>query len=76
MFHVSEGDTCPYEFVLVESKKNLTQASIDKELEVCGRKQVAGRWFQGAVRLTYASGGAMQSRGLLAKFTGMWFYKI
>ncbi|KAH3735537.1 hypothetical protein DPMN_042072 [Dreissena polymorpha] len=65
----SLGDTCPYEFVLLESKRNLTQSSIDKVMEVCGKKQTDGRWFEGAIRLTYASGGPMQKRGMLAKFT-------
>ena len=66
----SEGETCPYEYVMVESKKNITSRKIDKELEVCGRRHVGARWFEGSIRLTYASGGVMQKRGLITKFTG------
>ena len=64
------GDTCPYEYVLLESKKDLNQSSIDKEIEICGRRHIGNKWFSGAVRLTYASGGPMRRNGLVAKFTG------
>ena len=66
----SEGNQCPYEFVLLESKKNLTQAKNDRELEVCGERHISDTWFEGSLRLTYASGGSLEKRGLLAKFTG------
>ena len=64
------GNTCPYEYVLLESKKNLNQTAIDKEMEICGRRHIGNKWFSGSVRLTYASGGPMRRNGLVAKFTG------
>lgn len=66
----SEGRKCPYEYVLIESKKNISQPVNDDQLEVCGQRHVKGRWFAGTLRLTFASGGPMEKRGLLAKFTG------
>ena len=67
------GNTCPYEYVLLESKKDLNQSSIDKEMEICGRRHIGNKWFSGSVRLTYASGGPMRRNGLVAKFTGTLF---
>ena len=64
------GDQCPYEYVLIESKQNLNQSSIDKEIEMCGRRHTGSKWFQGSIRLTYASGGPMRKTGLVAKFIG------
>ena len=65
------GDQCPYEYVLIESKGNLNQTSIDKEIELCGRRHIGNKWFQGSIRLTYASGGPMRRNGLVGKFIGI-----
>ena len=64
------GGSCPYEYVMIESKQNLTQSAIDKAIELCGRRHIGNKWFKGSVRLTYASGGPMRRNGLVAKFTG------
>ncbi|KAL3882365.1 hypothetical protein ACJMK2_028717 [Sinanodonta woodiana] len=62
----SEGNMCPNEYVLLESKRSLNQSAVDSSIEVCGRRRVGNQFVNGVARLTFASGGPMYNKGFAA----------
>ncbi|XP_071151540.1 uncharacterized protein [Mytilus edulis] len=65
--HVS-GYNCSESYILIESKKSPSQASVDKMVELCGRRSITNHLFQGSVRLTYYNKNFQTDDGFLTKF--------
>ncbi|XP_063402999.1 uncharacterized protein LOC134687015 isoform X2 [Mytilus trossulus] len=65
---LANGDKCTANHVLIESKRLPNQTTIDKTVEVCGRRTVSNQMFRGSVRLTYKNSGGSSDDGFLAKF--------
>ena len=67
----SNGNKCSDSYILLESKLVPNQTTVDKEVEVCGRRTVSNQMFRGTVRLSYYNRRSAADDGFLTKFRGM-----
>ena len=72
----ASGDRCSDNYVLVESKMFPNQTTVDKEVEVCGRRTVSNQMFRGSVRLTYYNNRRSTDDGFLTKFRGTYLFVL
>ncbi|CAC5381646.1 unnamed protein product [Mytilus coruscus] len=62
------GYNCSESYILIESKKSPRQESVDKMIELCGRRSITNHLFQGSVRITYYNKNFQTDDGFLTKF--------